>query len=480
MKYEINPSNSGINNGGRGMKKKLYIILTIVMLVAMGLSSALIGGCAPAVVEEEEEEVVTFPGAPEGVFVDPVTGWWPGKTGDLPGDAPTFGVGFLADCSGVLGFWNAPRLTGAFAAYDWLCDNEYGIAGRRPVIDWYDHKSSATEATAGFNKLRTKYFWNHYCGTGEWQMLKPRVDPDQWMGMGCTTATNTVYPVGYLFGITIYYPDQYSTFLKYLNSTWDYEGEGRNPRVAYLTYGSGYGRDFIGPVNAAMEKELDIDQEGDIGLPFAVADPDSIIAALVKAECDYAYGQGLYCSLPPVIKANYEGDYGIKFVINTFGVDPAVIALTGDEACEGLLGINNLALMTDPGEGVALLKEFWETHFVKPEDRCASYIQAWAEGFMAKEVIEATLVRVGSFDKITAREIRLTMETYSDFSIRGMITVNYTPTTRGVGKARIVEVQSGAWAPVVDWFEVPIGAPPEWRQPITDSDLMHGAGQGMR
>ncbi|HEX76574.1 MAG TPA: ABC transporter substrate-binding protein [Dehalococcoidia bacterium] len=451
------------------MKQRLYVVMAIVMVLAVGLSSALIGGCAAPPAEAPEAVPPTVPGAPPGVFVDPETGWWPGRVGPLPVDAPEYGVGFLADCSGPIGFWNAPRLMGADACYAWLCSNEYGIAGRRPILDWYDHKSNATEATAGYNKLRQKYPWNHYCGTGEWQMLKPRVDPDQFMAMGCTTASNTVYPVGYLFGIAIYYPDQYCTFLKWLNENWDYAGKGRNPRVAYLTYGSGYGRDFINDQTAALAKELKVDVVDDIPLPFAVADPDSIVAALVKCKADYAYGQGLYASLPPVIKTSYAKGYDIKFCVNTFGIDEAIITLTGPEAAEGrILGINNLVLPTESSEGMDLLKEYWDKHFVKPADRCCPYIQAWAEGFAAKECIETTLQRVGSWDKITSREIRLTLETWNDKNIRGMVTFNYSPTTRGVGKARVVEVRNGKWTPTVDWFDVPISAPPEWRQPIVD------------
>jgi len=97
-----------------------------------------------------------------------------------------------------------------------------------------------------------------------------------------------------------------------------------------------------------------------------------------------------------------------------------------------------------------------------------------------KDVIEDTLVRVGSFDKITAREVRLTMETYTNHDVRGMSPATYGPTERGITRARIVEVRNGVWAPIVDWFEIPISAPSEWRQPFTDSDLMIGAGQGMR
>ena len=173
--------------------KKIFIPLMMVTVVV-----ALLLGCVPEAAPPVTPPPVTpppvtpppvtpppeepeVPGAPPGVFVDPETGWWEGRTGALPEDAPELGIGFLADLSATLGFWNAPRLVGLFAGYDWICDNEYGIAGRKPVIHWYDHKSNADEAKAGYAKLRGKYICNHSCGTGEQQMLKPNYDPDKFL-----------------------------------------------------------------------------------------------------------------------------------------------------------------------------------------------------------------------------------------------------------------------------------------------------------
>ena len=85
------------------------------------------------------------------MFVDPETGWWPGRVGQLPADAPEITFGFLADISGVLGFWNAPRLVGADAAYAWIANNEYGLVqvyGYRSSISIY---SSAGSSATGDN-----------------------------------------------------------------------------------------------------------------------------------------------------------------------------------------------------------------------------------------------------------------------------------------------------------------------------------------
>ena len=461
------------------MKRKLLMLGLIVPLMALSFTAACVREVE--VIKEvpveviKEVEVPAGPKPPSGVFVDPETGWWPGRLGPLPEDAPELGVGFLADLSGTLGFWNAPRLVGAVAAYDWLSLNEYGIAGRKPVIKWYDHKSSATEAKAGYAKLRTKYIINHSCGTGEQQMLKPQYDPDKFLTLTCSNSPNVIYPVGYAFGISPYWPNQYAAFIDHITKDWDYSGMGRGPNMAYITYGSGYGRAFITDEVAAYNEEKDITVVADITNPWAPADPHSILAAAKDAGAEIVFTNNLYATNGPLLKANAEGGYNIQWCFNTLGIDEATIALAGQDAegnsnANGTLAISNYCMPDDPGEGMTYLRKYWDTHFVSPADRASSYIQAWLETFTYKEAVEETLLRVGSWDKVTSREIRLTMEgdDWWGRNVRDMITVNYSPTNRDPVTVRIVEVQNGEWVPITDWFEAPVLVPEEWTKPWID------------
>jgi len=413
------------------------------------------------------------------VFVDEETEWWEGREGVLPEDAPTFGVGWLTDLSGTLGFWNAPRLVGATAAYDWLCDHEYGIAGRRPIIKWYDHKSNADEAKAGYAKLREKYIINHSCGTGEQQMLKPNYDPDKFLTLTCSNSPNVIYPVGYPFGISPYWPNQYAAFID-----WALENN-KGTKIAYITYPSGYGRAFITDETAAYNEEHGIEMVADLATPWAPPDPDSILAAAKAAGAQLVFTNAMYATMGPLLKANYDGGYNLQFCVNSLSLDEATIALAGyDEAAgkwkaDGLVGISNyvnVADLTSPGspfygsKGMTLLNEYWDTHFVKPADRCGSYIQAWLEAFIYKEAIEETLVRVGSWDKVTSREVRLTMEgdDWWGRDVYGMIVTNYSPTSRDPKTVRIMQVQNGKWKSISGLFEAKNLVPEEWMQPWVD------------
>lgn len=449
------------------MERKSYVLLAAAMALVVGLF-----GCAPAA---PPAPPVAPAEAPPGVFVDPETGWWPGRMGAIADDAPVFGVGFLADVSGVLGFWNAPRLMGAVAAYEWVCHNEYGIAGRRAKIHWYDHKSSATEATAGYNKLRTKYIANHSCGTGEQQMLKPRYGPDKFLTLTCSCSPNVIYPVGYPFGISPFLPNQYGAFCKYISETWDYEAKGP-PKMAYLTYASGYGRAFIIDQSEAYAKSLGIEKVCDISIPWAPADPESILAAAKAKGATHVFTNGLYATMGPMLRGNAEGGFNLQWCVNSFCIDEATIALSGTHPetgkcnADGVLGCCNLPLPTDRTEGMDLINEYWDEHHVKPEDRSASYIQAWLETFIYKAAIEETLVRVGSWDKVDAREIRLTLESpdYWMRDFRGLATVRYGPSNRDPGLLRLVTVENGKWKGFTDWFEPESLVPEPWTEPWVD------------
>ena len=88
-----------------------------------------------------------------------------------------FGIAFLGDLTGPLGFWNAPRLVGIQDAIEYLNTNLGGIGGREVSLDWADTKSKIDIATSGYERLQSKGFpvW-HTCGTGEQQILKARYE----------------------------------------------------------------------------------------------------------------------------------------------------------------------------------------------------------------------------------------------------------------------------------------------------------------
>jgi len=255
--------------------------------------------------------------------------------------------------------------------------------------------------------------------------------------------------------------------------------------MAYITYPSGYGRAFITDEVAAYNAEHGIEVVADVPCPWAPPDPDSILATAKEAGAQIVFTNAMYATMGPLLKANYDGGYNLQFCVNSLSLDEATVALAGyDEAAgkwkaDGLVGVSNYvnaADLEDPespfyeSEGMMLCKEYWDTHFVKPEDRSGSYVQAWMEVFMYKEAVEETLVRVGSWDKVTSREIRLTMEgeDWWGRNIYGMTVTNFSPTSRDPKTVRIMQVQNGKWVGISDLFEAKNLVPPDWMQPWID------------
>jgi len=89
-----------------------------------------------------------------------------------------YGIAFLGDLTGPLGFWNAPRLVGIQDAIEYMNKTYGGIGGREVFLDWADTKSKIDIATSAYERLQSKGYpiW-HTCGTGEQQILKAAPAP---------------------------------------------------------------------------------------------------------------------------------------------------------------------------------------------------------------------------------------------------------------------------------------------------------------
>lgn len=148
-----------------------------------------------------------------------------------------FGIAFLGDLTGSLGFWNAPRLVGIQDAIEYVNEKFGGIGGREVFMEWADTKSKIDIATSAYERLQVKGFpvW-HICGTGEQQILKARYEQDRSQVIyTCSTSPNAIYPPGYCFGTAAYYPDEWGLFADWVVENWDFKKMGRKPRFAILT-----------------------------------------------------------------------------------------------------------------------------------------------------------------------------------------------------------------------------------------------------
>ncbi len=387
-----------------------------------------------------------------------------------------FGIAFLGDLTGPLGFWNAPRLVGIQDAIEYLNENG-GIGGREIFLEWADTKSKIDIATSGYERLQSMGFpvW-HTCGTGEQQILKARYEKDKSQVVyTCSTSPNVIYPPGYAFGTAAYYPDLWGAFIDWVGENWDYKKMGRNPKLAFLTYGSGYGKACITDELFEYAKKKKVDIVDTIFVPFVTVDAVTPLMKAKKAGADWIIGQMIYQTVPPYLNANYKMKLGLKFAVNTFGVDDVMIYNSKPkEAATALYGLTNWRQTWEDTPGLQIIKETWEKKNRRPEDRGASYILGWMNTWQTKKVIEDTLKRVGSWDKVTAEEVRKTSEGWGDVDVNGLGTLSYGKDKRGTSNVRVVKVNKTKvdgkdvyrWEYLTDWRKAPMLVKKEWQKPL--------------
>jgi ABC-type branched-subunit amino acid transport system substrate-binding protein len=385
-----------------------------------------------------------------------------------------YGIAFLGDLTGPLGFWNAPRLVGIQDAIEYMNKTYGGIGGREVFLDWADTKSKIDIATSGYERLQAKGYpiW-HTCGTGEQQILKARYEKDRSQCIyTCSTSPNVIYPPGYAFGTAAYYPDEWGAFVDWLVETWDFKKKGRGPRIAILTYGSGYGKALITDNFKNYAKKKGAEIVTTIFVPFVTVDATTPLMKAKKAGADWCIGQWIYQTVPPYLNANYKLKLGLKFAVNTFGVDDVMIYNAKPaEAAVGLTGITNWRLSWEDTPGLEIIRKTWKEKNRRPEDRGAAYILGWMNTWQTKRLIEETLKRVGSWDKITAKEIRKSSESWGKVDVNGLGTLTYGKNKRGTQDVRIAQVKKVKvggkdvirWDYASDWKTAPFLVKDEWR-----------------
>ncbi len=340
-------------------------------------------------------------------------------------------VAFLGDLSGPVGFWNAPRLVGIQDAIAYMNEKAGGIAGRKITLSWFDHKSDVALAEKGYRKLKLQHplIW-HTCGTGEQQLLKPLYEKDQSQILfTCSTSPGVIYPIGYVFGTAPYFPDQFGAFIDWLVETWDKAKMGRMPRIAFVTYNSGYGRACITRESLDYAKSKGIEIVDTIYIPFVTTDALTPLLKAKNAGADWVFGQWLWQTVPPYLLANHEHELGLRFCVTSFGVDDVMIQKSG-EAAEGLTGITSWYSPAEDTPGVKLVKEIISEKERRPEDRGASYFLGWMNMWQTKMALEQTLERVRDWDKVTPQEIMITLEKWNDVDVHGLGRLSYAPTGR--------------------------------------------------
>jgi len=378
-------------------------------------------------------------------------------------------IGFLGDVSGPLGFWNAPRIVGIKDAIEYINSNYGGIGKRKVKLEWRDHKSNAGLAKKYYKELLIKSDNILLtCGTGEQQLLKPLYEKDKAkIIFTCSTSPGVIYPTGHVFGGAPYYSDQFGVFIDWILEDWKNKKLKGKPKIAFMTYSSGYGRACITKETIEYAKQKDVEVVDTVYIPFVTIDPLTPLLRVKNAGADWIFGQWLWQTVPPYLIANKQHKLGLRFCVNSFGVDQVMITNAKD-AAEGLIGISSWAQSIEKSWGNDLARKTIIEKKRRYEDQGSSYYWGWLNMWFARRAFEETLNKMGSWDKVTTKEIMLTLESWQNINIAGMGKFHFTSILRAPLIMRVIQVQNGEWVPVTEWINGKNLAPKEWLKPCHD------------
>jgi hypothetical protein len=222
----------------------------------------------------------------------------------------------------------------------------------------------------------------------------------------------------------------------------------------------------------AYAKKKGFEHVDTIFVPFVTVDATTPLMKAKKKGADWLIGQWIYQTVPPYLNANYKMRLGLKFAVNAFGVDDVMIYNSKPaEAAVGLTGVTNWNQSWEDTEGLRIIRKTWKEKNRRPEDRGAAYILGWMNTWQTKRLIEETLKRVGSWDKVTAKEVRISSEQWGKVDVNGLGSLTYGKDQRGTRDVRVVQVvkkkvngkDTIRWDYLTDWRKAPNLVKPEWQ-----------------
>ena len=112
---------------------------------------------------------------------------------------------------------------------------------------------------------------------------------DEITGISVSVSTPMVSPPGWWFTPAALYEDAFAGYCKWIaEENWDWEGEGRAPRIATIGFDNPLGR---APTLAEdyVEENYNVDYALDIIVPIGVADATVEMTRIKQAEVDYVF-----------------------------------------------------------------------------------------------------------------------------------------------------------------------------------------------
>ena len=242
------------------MKREIRVGLVLIMALVLMLVP-LTASCAPKPSAEEPEpgtEIVTLKIASTG----PATGPW----------------------AAVAGQWDA-----AFKDYIGYVNENELVPGVEFELFTGDTGYNPAQSLSLYERFKEEgIILFHTITTTDAEPLTEFLNQDELVGICTSVSPKMVDPSGYWFTTACLYPDLFAGLCAQIEEQWDYDANGREPRIANIGFDNPLGK---GPSEAKdyVAENYDVDFSLDITVPFGVTDVTSELTRVKEAEIDYLY-----------------------------------------------------------------------------------------------------------------------------------------------------------------------------------------------
>lgn len=372
-----------------------------------------------------------------------------------PAAAPAFITYWtMSDLSGPYATIQAPLRPALADMQDYVNTKLGGINGVPLKCDVKDHGGKVDTALAQYEELRAmkpKPVILSGWVTPINEALKDRVTEDKIPFVSSPSA-KLLYPVGYSFAFDASYADQFGAFMDWLLENWK---EKNAPKVAILTWDTGYGRGCVTDECYAYAKAKGIDIVATEVFPINSLDVTTQLLRIKDKNPDWIYGNSLSQGPVAILKSADAMGYKIKFA-NGYGLGGDAIALGGAKLFEGVITPRSLATWDDVNNSaVKKMIAIADANNREPKLRDTTYAITTATTLVVAEVLKKAVEAVG-WEQLNGEAVYNQLIKLKDFApLGGMNYWNFTQDIRNTRKAYIAQIQGGKILPITGWREIP-------------------------
>lgn len=426
------------------IRKGLIIGLVMLTLVALPLVAA----CAGDKAAPPEEPSPPGEPAPPKEVVEIMVG------GNIPMTGP------IAESAFELN-------SGREVCFEWWNETKGEELGVKVDYSWCDTKYEAPQVIACYDRMKAQGMMVlTTCGTAQILPVKEKCEVDQIPAV-CDSATPMTYdPPGWTFSC---WTEQCSSGQAvtewWCDNHWDYEAEGRPPRIHCFTWDNPYGRAPI-PALEYLDSEGVVEYTGHTYIAYGALDATTQLSAIKKTDPDVMmFGHEGASLITCVRDARRLGMFPEIPILCHHGSTRGDTPRLGGPEADGVLGINMMVLPYDDPAEYPVLDIIWkyvqkqrtdvESRESMDFDIPSGFLNAYIICKAVEKAVETTpaaelngkIIKENGLEKLN-----VSRQEHGGLVGCAIDYTNYPDDRRATDCYRIWQIQNERWEPIVDWF----------------------------